>query len=173
MARLHARPRAVSSASRRSARRSPPPPHRTRRVVVRRDQAATQAARAPLRARVTQKAAHDRAVNAKADGAITGVNTRMEQLAAAMECGLQAQEAQVMRLSSDLRTERERPICSRRSSADTNAKLAARGGDRSPQGGARGEGSSGRGVKPGVAVGRRDGLEGEARRGGGAGEQRG
>ena len=40
--------------------------------------------------------------------ALTGMNTRMEQLAAAMEVRLQAQEAQVMRLHTDLHTERQK-----------------------------------------------------------------
>ncbi|KOO21484.1 hypothetical protein Ctob_001958 [Chrysochromulina tobinii] len=43
-----------------------------------------------------------------AGAALTGVNTRMEQLAAAMEVRLQAHEAQLMRLHSDLHTEREK-----------------------------------------------------------------
>ena len=54
-----------------------------------------------------RRAAADRVKDARADGAIVGVNTRMEQLAAAMEVRLQAQEAQVMRLVSDLDSERE------------------------------------------------------------------
>ena len=57
------------------------------------------------RAKTAGEAVHEARL---AGAALTGVNTRMEQLAAAMEVRLQAHEAQLMRLHSDLHTEREK-----------------------------------------------------------------
>ena len=55
---------------------------------------------------------------------LTGVNTRMEQLAAAMEVRLQAQEAQLMRLGSELQSEREHGRQLESQLAETNSRLA-------------------------------------------------
>ena len=76
-------------------------------------------------ARAGQKQAAERVAASRQDGAITGVNTRLEQLAAAMEVRLQAQEAQVMRLASDLQTEREHGKMLEGQLAEVHAKLAS------------------------------------------------
>ena len=55
-------------------------------------------------------------------GAITGINTRMEQLAAAMEVRLQAQEAQLMRVSADLHSERTKATALETMVAELSAK---------------------------------------------------
>jgi hypothetical protein len=70
-----------------------------------------------------QKAAVERVAAARSDGAITGVNTRMEQLAAAMEVRLQAQEAHMMRLASDLQSAHEHGKLLEVQVGELNAKL--------------------------------------------------
>ena len=58
-------------------------------------------------AREARKAAAERVKEYRADPAVVGMNTRLEQLAAAMDVRLQAQEAHVMQLASELASERE------------------------------------------------------------------
>ena len=67
---------------------------------------------------MSRKAVQDRDSSA----AVTGINTRMEQLAAAMEVRLQAQEAQMMRLASDLSSERSKSTALEAHVAELSAK---------------------------------------------------
>ena len=76
-----------------------------------------------------QQKAAERVAQARQDGAITGVNSRMEQLAAAMEVRLQAQESQLMRLAAELQAEREHGRLLEGQLAETNARLGNANGE--------------------------------------------